>query len=164
MKAKSKARYHWKSKFHTFFIYLGSFGGVQMEINFGLNIKVIKAKKAAMIGQNCKSQSGKFIGPNLVLLHYYFFLFCNRGSSTWLWSDHCVLVRPMQSLDGLRTRELGQSPISSASRYVWRRFSGPKTHGTHHRTILSMDVGVARIHNWNVHPVDISSAEVMCDV
>ena len=39
-----------------------------MEINFGLNIKVIKAKKAAMIGQNCKSQSGKFIGPNLVLL------------------------------------------------------------------------------------------------
>ena len=42
-----------------------------MEINFGLNIKVIKTKKAAMIGQNCKSQEqiygSKFGAPTLLM-------------------------------------------------------------------------------------------------
>ena len=70
MKAKSKARHYQKSKFYTFFICLGSFGGNWLEINFGLNFKVIKTKKAATTGQNCKSQRCNFMGPNLVFPHY----------------------------------------------------------------------------------------------
>ena len=70
MKVKSKARHYQKSKFYTFFIYLGSFGDDWLEINFDLNFKVLKAKKAAMIGQNSKSQFCNFMSPNLVLLHY----------------------------------------------------------------------------------------------
>ena len=65
-----KSQMQSKFKFHTFFIYLGSFGDDWLEINFDLNFKVLKAKKAAMIGQNSKSQFCNFMSPNLVLLHY----------------------------------------------------------------------------------------------
>ena len=61
MKVKSKARYYQNSKFHTFFIYLGSFGDDWLEINFDLNFKVLKAKKATMIGQNSKLQFSNFM-------------------------------------------------------------------------------------------------------
>ena len=67
-----------------------------------------------------------------------FFVF-NWGHSTWLWSYHWVLVLPMQSEDGLRTRELGQSPLSSAPRCAWNQFSGLRTHGLHHRQSLIFD-------------------------
>ena len=63
-KVKSKARHYQKSKFYTFFICLGSFGANSSEINFGVNSKVIKAKKAAITAQNCKSKSCNFIGKN----------------------------------------------------------------------------------------------------
>ena len=62
MEAKSKAKHYQKSKFYTFFICLGSFGGNCLEINFGLNSKVIKVKKAATTGQNYKSQRCNFMG------------------------------------------------------------------------------------------------------
>ena len=47
---------------------------------------------------------------NYHILSVCFVLFCNRGSSTWLWSDHCVLVRPRQSVGVLRAWKLCRLP------------------------------------------------------
>ena len=68
MKAKSKARHYRKSKFHTFFIYLRSFGDDWLEINFDLNFKVSKAKKAAKIVKIGNLNIQFFTQKNLISL------------------------------------------------------------------------------------------------
>ena len=70
MKSNSKARYYQKSEFNIFFACLESFGNNWLEFNFDLNSKVIKAKKATINGQSCKSKSHYFFCPNLVFPHY----------------------------------------------------------------------------------------------